>query len=1421
VTRRRRQLIIAIAIPAALALAVVSIALILQSHWLYNHVRTWLVTKVETATGGRVEIGAFRLDWKLLRAEVDDFTLHGTEPPGKPPLFHAAYVAVGLKIVSLFRRDVDIQYLDVAAPQVNLIVGPDGRTNFPQPKTHSSGKQDASETILKLAINRFTLWNGEFEINSQQKAPFELRGQNLNANLLYELPPRRAPNSAPPDPRNSSDASSDARTTFPRYHGNISIQPLELQFKGVNRTPVAIDASLSFEKNRIGIAAAHLAANGLDIQLSGALQDFTAPHVAVDYVIHATMQSIVRIFRTQLMDRGDMIVAGNAQWAGSDLSATGNLHAYNLNYKTGDVRLQNLRADGALAVNSKGASLTAMRYSGAVNEQAVEGRVETAVLTPTRDRRPFDLARNHLDLSGVAVASVGGVFHGDAHAIDFDQYTVTGNYSGLDIKRVAAIYTPYPLPWDGLVSGTANLEGSFKRAEDLTIATNATIVPTAGSQQLCGAGAIACPPAAAPPLPGAGSPPVNGHITASYNARADLLDLGHSTISLPNSRAEFSGVLGRTLTVHLETTDLGDILPALGSSAASIPVKLQNGSAVFDGTVNGPIDAPQATGHLNATNVLYNADLVDSVSAEVDVSPNSLCVQNGAVTHAAMQAQFQATVAMRDWKIESAAFVSGSAAIHNSKAANLVALLKPGVARVEGTVNATFQVSGTIGDPHAIADIAVAQGSFNGEPFDRVAAHLGYTVRTIDLTGGQVNAGGKQVTVTASFDHAPDHFDAGRLKFQLASNAMPLQQIHTLQAQRPGAAGTLQIEADGAVDLAPPSGAHPGDREGYRIEDFHATVAALDLRLNGQQFGNAHLTANSQNGGLHAHLDSNFANSVIQGEGQWQLTGDYPGSAVVNFSRLDFNQLHDWITPNAPSAASFTGSAEGELHVDGSALKPETLKAELRIPKFQISPLEQIGTAAPITLANSGDIVARLANSVITVESAHFTGRSTDLSLTGRITLREKNPLDLRVNGHIDLAELHDINRDFVASGVVTADASVRGDLASPQINGRMQFEKATFNISDFPNGISNATGVIAFSGDRATIQSLTGETGGGKVELSGFATYSEGHAVFRVHAAARQVRVRKPEGVSTVANAELNFTGSTTHSMLSGTITVLRAAFNPDSDFSSLLAQSAEPVRTPAAQTGLLGGLNFDVQISTSPDIEVQSTLTQDVQIDANLHLRGSASNPALLGRVNITQGRVLFLGTKYTIDGGSIAFYNPVKIAPVLDIDLQTKAQGIDITLTISGPADHLTLIPSSDPPFTYNEIISLLATGRSPSSDPALLSAQSTSPAAYQQSGPSSLLGSAISTPVSGRLQRFFGVSSLRIDPTIPGVDANPQARLTLEQQVSPNVTFTYITNVTTSNPQIIQVEWAIGKKWSAVALREENGMTGLDIFFKKRF
>jgi translocation and assembly module TamB len=131
-----------------------------------------------------------------------------------------------------------------------------------------------------------------------------------------------------------------------------------------------------------------------------------------------------------------------------------------------------------------------------------------------------------------------------------------------------------------------------------------------------------------------------------------------------------------------------------------------------------------------------------------------------------------------------------------------------------------------------------------------------------------------------------------------------------------------------------------------------------------------------------------------------------------------------------------------------------------------------------------------------------------------------------------------------------------------------------------------------------------------------------------------------------------------------------------------------------------------------------------------------------------------------------------------------------------------------------------VALLATGRAPSSDPSLAARESGTAQNWQSMGASALVGQAIANPVAGRLQRFFGVSKIKIDPQLAGVDSNPQARLTIEQQVTPDIIFTYITNITRSNPQVIRVEWSLNKRWSAVALREENGLFGVDFFYKRR-
>ena len=1354
---RRRVAWIAGTLGALLLLAAGTGVVALRSGWFREQVRSRLVSAVETATGGRVEIGSFAFDWRRLRVVIRDFTLHGTEPAGKPPLLHADSIAVGLKIVSLLERTVDIADLDVAAPHVYLTIDADGRTNIPEPKVKRRGGPDTMETIMQLAIGRFSVERGVFEVESRGATPFDARGRNLNAALGY------------------AGAARD-------YRGSLAVRPLEIQLGGGAAVPVDVSAAVTMSAGRIGIETATLATGSSRVDIVGGIENLASPRGRFQYSARVAAADLARLAGAPELRTGWLELAGEAQWAGDrDYSALGKLHVYGLEYRDSVVRIRDIRADGGLKAGPQAIELSGLRLAGNVaGVVSVEGRVARATLR-----------NSNLDLAGLDLAALGGSFEGQARLAVFDRYRVEGRTAGLLASRLVALYSQARLPWDGRVSGPVRLEGSLRRKNELQLSASLAVTPAADSA------------------------PVHGTIEGSFEARSGILDLGQSSLALPSSRAAFSGALGRSLRVDLETRDLGEVLPAVGIEPASAPVKLEHGTARFDGTVTGSLAHPMIAGRLSATNFAAGGMTFNSFDADAAVSPDHASLRKANLSRGEMQASFEADLALDDWKTTPQSQIFGNANVRGATIGDLAPLT--GELPIGGSLGSFARVSGTIGNPLMDADLQIALGTIEGEPFDRFSGHLHLTGQCVQLTSGQLAAGAKQVQVAAAYDHGPNGWNAGRLQFQVSTNAMPLDQVQLLAKARPGIGGTVEANASGVLNVSPPGQGRPV----FRIGELHADLSAHGLQLPGQPVGSAHLTANSEGTTLRAHLESDFAGSQIRGDGQWRLEDDDPGTATIAFSRLDLAQLGSWSArPGTASSAPFVGSADGTLRIDGPALRPREIKAELSIPSFELHPAPRAGVPAGLALHNSGTLVLTMANSVVTVASAHLVGSGTDFRVSGKLSLEAASTVDLHATGRIDLSALQTFDPDVTSSGTAIADATVRGSLSDPRIDGGLQIEKASFNLAGVPNGITNANGALLFSGDRATIQKFEGESGGGRIVLTGFGSFGGGQPVFRLHVRTEQVRVRYPEGVSTVADANLNLTGTAERSMLAGSVTVRRMGFNPQSDLSSVLARSNEPERAPSASTGLLAGMNFDIQIGTAADIQVASSLTQDIGVEANLHLRGTAANPALLGRVNITQGQLIFFGTKYTISQGSISFYNPVRVEPILNIDLETKARGIDVTLNVSGPLNKLNLTPRSDPPLQFNEIVALLATGEAPTSENSQLTQYGpTQP--WQQAGASALLGQAIASPVTGRLQRFFGVSRLRIDPTLPGVEYNPQARITLEQQVTPDITFTYITVVTSTNPQVVSVEWDFSRQWSAVAVREENGLLGLDFFVKRQF
>jgi len=558
------------------------------------------------------------------------------------------------------------------------------------------------------------------------------------------------------------------------------------------------------------------------------------------------------------------------------------------------------------------------------------------------------------------------------------------------------------------------------------------------------------------------------------------------------------------------------------------------------------------------------------------------------------------------------------------------------------------------------------------------------------------------------------------------------------------------------------------------------------------------------------------------GQGNAALTGDYPIDAQLTFSNIAWTHIQDLLGPANQVPSAFEAQADGNLTARGPVLKIDQLAATLQLTRLQLSTVspgagKSTGKSNSVLLQNQGPIAAGLKSGVVEIQAAHLSGPQTDFQATGSIPLRGQ-AMNVSLNGNVNLALLKSFSQDIDSSGAIALKTNVRGTLDAPVVTGQAELHNGTVAYAGSPNGLANANGVIQFSGNTAAFRDLTAESGGGKLTLGGFVALENG-VRFGLRVNGSRVRVRT-QGVSIVTNSNLNMTGTPDNSTISGTVTIDRVTYASQADLGSLLTAAAPPVQS-MAPSPLLDNMKLEVRVQTTGATAVQSSLAENLQADADLRIRGTVTHPGMLGRVTFNQGQLVFFGSKYTVNSGTIGFFNPIRIEPVLELNLETKAKGVEVALRVNGPIDNLTLSYTSDPPLQFQEIVSLLAAGTTPTSDPNVLANQpSQPPQSFQQMGESAILSKALADPVAGRLQRVFGVSQLKIDPTFTSGSELPQAQLTLQQRVASNVMFTYVTALNNANAQTIRVEMTLNPQWSAMATRDQNGILSVNLLYKRQ-
>ena len=983
-------------------------------------------------------------------------------------------------------------------------------------------------------------------------------------------------------------------------------------------------------------------------------------------------------------------------------------------------------------------------------------------------------AGHRANVTRLRADSSHGSFRGSL-AADSQKYRLRGTAANVQFDEAQHLFDPALPSWSSLVHGPVDIEGT----PSATKATaHLTLIPTDGERAL------------------------SGTVNLFYDSLARDVRLSATHLQSNSTKIDVDGTLIRGLNVELTTANLAE-LPFVNR----LPIRLENGGFLtFSGVVNGGWSAPAAQGQLTAKLIIYQGERIEQVSTQINVRATSLKLDHLNASRGSQSVTGTLDVSLFDWETRANSTVQGKL---SASGIEVTPYLKDGGGRLKGTA----ELSGNLQDPKLDGPLEWSEAVYQGQSLGTVSGRVTYTAEQVEVRNGRLSLDRQPLEFSGTYVHEPNDWRNGAFQGNAKGSGMLLERLAPFQSRFPLWSGRLEIDGRARGRLS-------GGQPDFNSLDGRAVIQ--QAAYEGKALGALSIHAKTEVGRLNLTASGLLRGAAVTATSQWQLTGLMAGEGQFDLKGAKFDDFQSLVTtPEGAETSPFDLRLEASGTFRGNLRQPGALQANLKISQVEMMPRQAMSDSArrDFTLRNDGPVEITYDSRGIDLKQARFFAKDTKLTASGLVTVNGPATANLRIVGDANLAILSALKADLLAAGNSSLDVTLRGSLTQPVMAGRMQLRDASFFLRDVPNGLEKIEGVVFFDRSRARLENLTAQSGGGTIRLGGFIGFG-GELNYQLQAQADNVRVRYPEGVSTAVNSSLTLAGSAARSLLSGSVTLLRAALNPRTDLGTLIAESSRASTTPTRiENEFLRNMQFDVRVDTALNAQVTTSLTQNVEAEVNLRLRGTPARPVLLGRTSFTQGEISFFGTKYTIDRGEVNFYNQTKIEPVINLDLQTRVRGVVVTINFSGPASKLNLSYRSDPPLQSSEILALLTVGRTPSGSVA--SGASVQSPTFLQGASSALLGQAVAAPITGRLQRLFGVSRVRIDPQLTGLENTAQARLTIEQQVSRDITVTFITNLNRTQQQIVSIEWDFSREFSALAIRDENGVFGLDFFYRKRF
>jgi len=1323
-----------------------------------NYVHQRMVKEIERITGGRAEIGSFHVVPFHLQAEIRNITVHGKESPKDAPLLHADSVVGQVKVISFLRTQFGFQSLTLERPVIHVVIGPDGSTtNIPslQQLPPGSGPSPVEE-LFALSIDHLSVRNGEL-LWADQKIPLNFDVRSANVEMDYSF-------------------------LRGRYDGHLALFKVDTAIQDLRPFSWMTTLDFSLATTFADIKSLKWNSGRSSIEASGRITNFRDPHLDGSYDAKIHLGEMAAIARRNDLREGSAEFKGNGHWSLKEFTTSGALAIRDLGWQNEQFALKKASASADYSFSDDQIKLSKLQgklLGGAFTGDAeVDNWLHSVPYAAEKEKKQ--------DLPRIGVSRPSAKKGEKVKLPEVQTGVIHLRVRDVSVGEAASAMDTSAHPLDGFhpagaASGNvdANWKGSPQNAE---VGVSLEIAP--------------------PAKPATRELPITAHIQGKYRRISDSLELAQFSLSTPDSKIVCAGTLAASSKLHLSvsTSNLEEWRPlvkALGGPS-DLPFQV-NGNATFSGAAGGTFSSPRIAGTLVAEDFEFTVPATsrtpekavhwDSLGASVDLSSRELLLSGGSLRRGDTSADFVFSASLDNGKLTENSPYLARINLHNVDVASTAALADLDYP-LTGTADVSLQINGTRANPQGQGHIRATNASAYGEEIEKFDADLRFGGAETTLSNIRLTHQDAEVTGTATFAPSASgfHLDLAGKDFDLAR----VRQIHLDELPIEGRAD-FTLQASGTL--------------GAPV--INAAVHVRNLTLDRELTGDLFLQAITKERELVVSGHSQFPKGSLTVDGTVGMQGDYPANITAHMDHLDLDAL--W-------RAYLGDQLTGHSAVIGSV----TMQGPLRYTQqWRLD-----GNLTDVTvdveyakLHNQGPARFTYADRILQIPETHFVGEGTDVTGHGAIYYAEAHRLNIAADGLVDLRLLGGIDSNLTAGGQATIHGTLGGTLRDPLPQGTIQIKDGAANYAGIPSGLSELNGTLQFTRDRIYIEQLTGRAGGGTLDLKGEATNYNQQLHFNLTAIGKDVRLRNPPGVSSMATMELHWAGTKSASTVSGDVLVTKLAVTPGFDFASYLERSRQSGAITPANSPLYN-VKLDVAVRTAPELQMKTAVAR-LSGDADLRLRGSLARPSVLGRADILEGDATFNGIKFRLERGDITFANPVAIEPQVNLQATTHVRNYDLDVTVTGTPDRLNVNYRSEPPLPKSDIIALLALGRTSEESEQLQ--QQSGQTLFNDEATNLIINQAINSAVGNRMQKLFGVSRIKIDPQGLTTETNPTGRgpqITIEQEFANNLSLSYSTNVSQSSQQIIQGEYYINRNISVLGTRDQNGVISFDVRVRRR-